>query len=145
MYGSPYAASTYASGEQTMGPLWKFIPPLVQDVPTYLPDSKPINVRLWRHYAPRFRGVNVFVLSDDTVDQDTPTPNNMNAGYPLPWILNDPLNEYSTVYNMDGTVTHTFLDPHIAYLYEGSHEHIINQAEATFLSEAGYADFITPL
>jgi hypothetical protein len=144
-----------------------FTPPLVKDIAPYLPDSSGLQVRLFRHYATRYRGVNVYLLSDGTFVQDTATPENTNSGYPLPWILNnDPTkigwnppsyvngqivygpevswptgalpNTYSTVYNIDGTVTTTALSPYIAKIYEGSHTHAITQDEAVALMAAGY-------
>ena len=144
-----------------------FTPPTVKDIAPYLPDSSGLQVRLFRHYATRYRGVNVYLLSDGTFVQDTATPENANSGYPLPWILNnDPTkigwnppsyvngqivygpevswptgalpNTYSTVYNIDGTVTTTALSPYIAKIYEGSHTHAITQDEAVALMAAGY-------
>ena len=144
-----------------------FTPPTVKDIAPYLPDSSGLQVRLFRHYATRYRGVNVYLLSDGTFVQDTATPENTNSGYPLPWILNnDPTkigwnppsyvngqivygpevswptgalpNTYSTVYNIDGTVTTTALSPYIAKIYEGSHTHAITQDEAVALMAAGY-------
>jgi hypothetical protein len=233
MDASPYGASTF-SGGQAIGPLFQFQTPYVYDIPTYLPDSKGIQVLLWRHYKRRARGVNVFVLSDNTVVQDTPTPAEFTYGaiigiavtagssigtytnsngvltleigasitnasgtvpantsvasvsspvlvsgvytwtitmtaaatssgtvntladifaapamnstnVPLPWIINDPLNEYSYVTNWDGTIERTYLDPHISFVYEGGHVHTINQFEADFLGSAGYSSWITPL
>ena len=145
MFTSPYAASTYADGAEGSGPLYQFQPPQVNDIPWYLPTSHGPAVALYKHYRLKSRGVNVFVLSDDTVVQDTATPENSNTNMPLPWILNDPLNEYSYVTNWDGSITNTYLDPHIAYVYEGGHVHTINQTEAEFLSAAGYSDSITAL
>jgi hypothetical protein len=144
MDASPYGASTF-SGGQAIGPLFQFQTPIVYDIATYLPDSRGIQVLLWRHYKRRARGVNVFVLSDGTVTQDTPTPENSNANVPLPWIINDPLNEYSYVTNWDGTIERTYLDPHISFVYEGGHVHTINQFESDFLSSKGYGANITPL
>jgi hypothetical protein len=175
MDASPYGASTFSQGGVTNGPLFQFQTPLVKDIPTYLPESRGVQVLLWRHYTPKYRGVNVYVLSDGTVVQDTPTTENANTNIPLPWILNnDPKvqgwyppiydehghvtygpfvswltgaedNTYSYVTNWDGSITTTVLDPHIVYIYEGGHAHTINQYEANILSGAGYSGNITPL
>ena len=145
MFTSPYAASTYADGTMGSGPLYQFQPPQVKDIPWYLPTSHGPAVSLYRHYRLKSRGVNVFILSDGSVVQDTATTENSNTAIPLPWILNDPLNEYSYVTNWDGSVTHTYLDPFIEYVYEGGHVHTINQIEAEFLSAAGYSDCIVAL
>ena len=100
---------------------------------------------LWRHYALKYRGVNVYVLSDDTFVQDTATSENSNTNIPLPWILNDPSGPYSYTTNFDGTIETASLNPYVQYIYEGGHVHTINQYEATLLSKAGYSDCITPL
>lgn len=143
MYTGPYALSTYAAGEEGVY-TYVFSPPVVYDRPTYLPDSSPQQVALQRHYAPRARGVNVFVLSDGTVVQDTATSENSNTNIPLPWILNDPGGPYSSVTNIDLSVTNTSLPVWIDFVYEGGHNHPINTFEATFLTAAGYADCIVP-
>jgi hypothetical protein len=115
-----------------------FTPPLVRDIPNYLSDSPGLSVRLWRHYALKYRSVNVFLLSDGTYVQDTATAENGDTGYPLPWILNDPLNEISYVTNFDGSISHTYLDPHIVKVYYGSHKTPLTADEATSLTAAGY-------
>jgi hypothetical protein len=143
MYAGDYASGTYSAGKITTPTMYVFTTPLVRDIPNYLPDSKGLAVRLLRHYRLKDRGVNVYVLSDGTVVQDTATANNPNSGYPLPWILNDPQNEISYVTNFDGSISRTFVDPHISYVYYGGHTHIINQDERDFLVAAGYSDYIT--
>ena len=143
MYVSTYAAAPYAGGEEDGNTWYLFETPVVQDMPNYLSDSNGLQVRLWRHYKLKPRGVNVFLLSDGTYKQDTATPENGDSGYPLPWILNDPLNEFSTVQNPDGTTTRTFLDPHIVKVYYGGHEHYMRRPEADTLIAAGYT--VTPV
>lgn len=145
MLDAPYSASTYSADPASTGPLFKFTPPTVNDIPWYKPTDHGPAVWLYRHFRPKTRGVNVFILSDGTVVQDTATPNNTNSGYPMPWILNDPGGPYSSVTNWDLTVTDTTLPVWIEYVYYGSHTYTINQFEATFLETAGYADYITPL
>ena len=137
MYTAPYAAGPY-DGEGVSLTQAYFTPPTVRDVTNYLHDSSGLQVKLWRHFRLKERGVNVFALSDGTFVQDTATPENGNTGYPLPWILNSPNNEFSTVYNINGTVTHTTLDPFIIKVYEGGHRHLITASEATRLTRAGY-------
>ena len=137
MYGTTYAVGAYAA-DGTLGLQPYFTPPTVKDIAPYLPDSSGLQVRLFRHYATRYRGVNVFALSDGTFVQDTATSENGNSGYPLPWILNSSNNEFSTVYNINGTVTHTTLDPFIVKVYEGGHRHPITTSEALRLTQAGY-------
>ena len=135
------SASDYGNGFEAVNaviPKPYFTPPTVKDIAPYLPDSSGLQVRLFRHYATRYRGVNVFLLSDGTFVQDTATVENGNTGYPLPWIINDPANEYLTVFNIDGSVTNTLLNPHIAKVYEGGHRHPLTQDEAVALAAAGY-------
>ena len=135
------SAGDYGNGFETVNaviPKPYFTPPTVKDIAPYLPDSSGLQVRLFRHYATRYRGVNVFLLSDGTFVQDTATVENGNTGYPLPWIINDPANEYLTVFNIDGSVTNTLLNPHIAKVYEGGHRHSLTQDEAVALAAAGY-------
>ena len=135
------SASDSGNGAESVNahiPVPFFTPPTVKDIAPYLPDSSGLQVRLFRHYATRYRGVNVYLLSDGTFVQDTATVENGNTGYPLPWIINDPANEYLTVFNIDGSVTHTLLNPHIAKIYEGGHRHPLTNKEAAALTAAGY-------
>ena len=66
-----------------------FVTPSVQVVPPFLPDTKCQALRLFRHYAPTLRSVNVYVLSDGTVTTDYPVtlagdvPS--TVAIPLPW------------------------------------------------------------
>lgn len=143
---SAYAANSYSGGGQTSGPLFEFETPFVYDIPNYLPETtRAIQVMLWAHYKPKVRGVNVFVLSDGSVVQDTATANNSDTNIPLPWILNDPSGPYSYTTNWDGTIETASLPVYVEYIYEGGHKHIINQDEADFLSNAGYSAFITAI
>ena len=56
-----------------------FTPPLVKVVPPYGPDSTQAQYDLWRHFENRERGVNVWILSDGSVVQSDPTPENSNV------------------------------------------------------------------
>ena len=149
MYVSPYAIETYADGadgDVGNGPLYVFETPWVYDIPNYLPTSRMMpETMLWRHFRQKPRGVNVFVLSDNSVVQDTATVENSNSNIPLPFILNDPSGPYSYTTNWDGTIETATLPVYIQYVYEGGHLHTINQFEAEFLSAAGYSTWITAL
>jgi hypothetical protein len=46
-----------------------FTPPTVDDVPAVL-DRKDPAYNLFRHYAPRARGINVYICTDGTVTED---------------------------------------------------------------------------
>ena len=143
---STYAASSYSGGGQVDGPLFQFQTPIVKDIPNYLPETtRAIQVMLWRHFELKRRGVNVFILSDGSVVQDTATPENPNTNIPLPWITNDPSGPYSYTTNFDGTIETASLPVWITYIYEGGHVNIINQTEANFLSAAGYSGNIVAI
>lgn len=73
-----------------------FTPPLVQDRPTFLPDSTEAQKDLWRHFANRKRGVNVWIMSDGSVVQDTATAENSNTDLSgvYPWDVNNPAAPY---------------------------------------------------
>jgi len=143
---SAYAANSYSGGGQTDGPLFSFQTPIVKDIPNYLPDTKSkIAIMLWRHYELKTRGVNVFILSDASVVQDTATSENSDTNIPLPWITNNPSGPYSYTTNWDGTIETASLPVWVTYVYEGGHIHTINQAEANFLSNAGYSDRIVAI
>jgi len=145
MIDAPYAASTYSADPASTGPLFTFQTPTVNDIPNYLPTDRGPAVSLLRHYRPKTRGVNVFVLSDNTVVQDTATAENSNTSYPLPWILNDPSGPFAYTTNWDLTIQTASLPVWIQYVYYGSHVYTINQFEATFLSNAGYGNLIHAL
>jgi hypothetical protein len=143
---SAYAANSYSGGGQTGGPLFSFQTPIVKDIPNYLPETKSvIAVMLWRHYQLKSRGVNVFILSDGSVVQDTATPENSNTNIPLPWITNNPSGPYSYTTNFDGTIETASLPVWINYVYVGGHQYTINQYECNVLTAAGYADRIVAI
>ena len=124
-------------------PTYTFTPPLAQIVPPYLADTKGLQYLLYRYAKPTYRGVNVYVLSNGTVAQDYPTPENSNTNYPLPWNPSNPSAPFSTVTNFDGTTTSTSLPVYIVNIYQGGHIHTISDEQATFLSANGYANCIT--
>lgn len=137
MYGTSYAVGSYDAGgsEEVIA---YFLPPIVSDIPNYLPTSSADQKGLWRHYRLKNRGVNVFLLSDGTYVQDTATVENSNSGMPLPWIINDPSGPYSYTTNFDGTIETASLNPYIVKVYEGGHVHPVSASEAAALSAAGY-------
>ena len=88
MLGANYLGSGYA-GQGYAGTLTvtytTFTPPLVDDVPPILPDSKGPAFRLFRYYQPRQRYAAVYLLSDGTFAQDVATTENDNTNIPTPW------------------------------------------------------------
>jgi hypothetical protein len=147
MLDGPYSASVYSADPQDNGPFFHFTPPTVNDIPWYEPDDHGPMVWLYRHFRPKTRGVNVFILSDGTIAQDTATPENSNSAYPLPWILNDPSGPYSYTTNWDLTVETASLPVWIEYCYYGGHTYTINQFEANYLTSTvpGYSSLITSI
>ena len=137
MYGAPYAVGAYSEALPTATQAY-FFPPIVSDIPNYLPNSRADQKGLWRHYRLKNRGVNVFLLSDGTYVQDTATVENPNSGMPLPWIINDPSGPYSYTTNFDGTIETASLNPYIVKVYEGGHLHPVSTDEAAALTAAGY-------
>lgn len=91
-YGPPESASDYF-----------FTPPLVKDRPAFLPDSSQLQKELWRHFERGYRGVNVWILSDNSVVQDTATPENSNTDMSnvYPWDTNNPQAPYVTSYFLE--------------------------------------------
>lgn len=120
-----------------------FTPPLVRDVPPFLPETRGPTLGLFRHYAPRTRGVNVFALSDGTFVQDTATTENDDTNIPYPWNPSDPSGPYSRVINFDGSVTDTAQTPYITQVWYGGHSYVIDDATANALAAAGYEDCLT--
>lgn len=119
-----------------------FTPPLVKDRPPILPEPHPGN-ELWLHYENRYRGVNVWILSDGSVVQDTATAENSNTDMSgiYPWDVNNPAAPYVTSVFIDSganpqvasvhTVSHTVYL--VAYFYGGS-SHTITAAQGTLLT-----------
>ena len=130
--------------------VYLFTPPLVKDRPTFLPDSTELQKSLWMHYENRLRGVNVWILSDGSVVQDTATAENsstdMSSVYP--WDVNSPAAPY---------VTSVFIDPgaspqipsvhtvaHSVYpvaFFSGGSSHPVTAAQYTLLT--GYTTYGT--
>ena len=134
-----------------------FTPPLIKDVPAYLPDSTQDQKDLWRHYEQRIRGVNVWILSDGNVVQDTATPENSNTDTTAvyPWNPNDVSGPYVTSYYIDPganpQIPSTHTTSHSVYpvaFFPGGSSTTITPAQVTLLTNytshgVGYAGRIT--
>ena len=153
---TPYDSATlYEGGSSTLRLI--FTPPLVKDRPPILPEPHPGN-ELWLHYENRYRGVNVWILSDGSVVQDTATPENSNTDMSAvyPWDVNNAAAPYVTSVFIDSgadpqvasvhTVRH---NPYpIANFYGGS-SHVVTPVQSTLLANytahgIGYSDCLTP-
>ena len=75
-----------------------FSPPLIKDRPPFLTDSSELEKSLWSHFENRIRGVNVWIISDGSVVQDTATPENSNTNMTpvYPWNPDAPSAPYVT-------------------------------------------------
>lgn len=136
---------------------WTFTPPLVKDRPTYNADTPAFQVELWRHYERRYRGVNVWILSDGSVVQDTPTAENSstNLDNVLPGdIMNGSAPYVTSTYIDPGanpqvpTVHTTSHNPYPVTFFYGGRTNPITAAQATLLTNytafgTGYAGCIT--
>ena len=99
-----------------------FTPPAQSTVPPILPsndpDQTPEGFRLFRHYRSRPEGINVYLLSDDTITED------------------DPDQERVFWAEAEGT-------PYVKRAFYGGHDdYDLTDAEATLLTDAGYT--VTP-
>ncbi len=135
---------------------YTFTPPLVKDRPPYLDDSTQIQKELWRHYENRERGVNVWLMSDGSVVQDTATAENSNTNTAnvYPWDVNNAQAPYvRSIYidagaNPQSPTEHD--TAHAVYpvaFFQGGCSHVLTGAQATLLTNytaygAGYADCI---
>lgn len=129
-----------------------FTPPIQYDRGPFAPDSTEIQKALfkWMPTSPRF--VQVFLLSDGSVVQDTPggfapdgsEVSNTNTALPYPWNPNDPAGPYATSVYPDYTVNPPVivtdeeeLPVWIVTLFNGATE--VSEYVASQLTEAGYA------
>jgi hypothetical protein len=134
-----------------------FTPPLVQDRPTYNEDSSELQRSLWQHFENRYRGVNVWILSDGSVVQDTATAENSNTDMSAvyPWNVSYPADPYvRSVYidaganpqvATDHSVSH---DPYPVAFFQGGCTTPITPAQVTLLTNytaygTGYAGRIS--
>ena len=134
-----------------------FTPPLVKDRPPFLPDSTELEKSLWLHFENRERGVNVWILSDGNVIQDTATAENSNTDMtPIyPWDVNNASAPYVRSIFIDPVPAPQVATDHdvshnpypVAYFYGGSTWPITNAQYTLLLGYtshgAGYADCLT--
>jgi hypothetical protein len=120
-----------------------FTPPLVKDRPTFLPDSTQAQKDLWRFFENRLRGVNVWILSDGSVVQDTATPENSNTDMSAiyPWDTNNPKAPFVVAYYIDpgvrpqvSTAHTTSHNPYPVAFFSGGSSHPITAAQVTLLT-----------
>ena len=83
-----------------------FRTPIVQDESPYLPDSPPSQVRLYRHYANRWRGVNVWRRNNGTYVQDTPTNQEADQTSPAAAFTDDMVGPYEIIGQTDTNVNY---------------------------------------
>lgn len=109
-----------------MSPVWNG--PVVEDIPPTLPETTGVPYRLFRHYRPRARGINVYILTDGTVTQEHPSETSpiTTFGPPFP----------------PGYVTVTQVGVRLT-LFGGHVDQEISEADATILEAAGYGANIT--
>jgi len=134
-----------------------FVTPLRKDRPPFLPDSTELQKSLWAHFENRERGVNIWVMSDGSVVQDTATPENSNTNMTgvYPWDVNNPLAPYvRSIYIDPGAnpqvpsehdVSH---NPYPVAFFSGGSSHTITAAQVTLLTNytafgIGYSGNIT--
>lgn len=112
-------------------PTWTFECPTIQDWPRLGGDKRD---RLWRHYQSITRGINVFVLKDGTVAQDTATGVNLNSNVPYP-IVEGP---FAEVWNL-GQYTPSFQTNPVEFIFYGGHHYDqVPDEIAQSLIAAGY-------
>lgn len=136
-----------------------FTPPLVKDRPPFNPDSTPMEKSLWAHFENRLRGVNVWIMSDGSVVQDTATAENSNTNMSevYPWNPSNPGGPYVTsVYILPGanpqiptaqTVSHSVYP---VTFFAGASTYPVTTAQYELLLNYtefgnGYGDCLTPL
>jgi cytoskeletal protein RodZ len=128
-----------------------FTPPLVADRPPISPEEHPGN-SLWRHFQNRNRGVNVWILSDGTVVQDTATAENANTNMTpvYPWDVNNAAAPYVTTHYVPalpaaqvGITTTVSHNPYPVANFYGGSTYSITDAQYTTLSAAGYTTSLT--
>ena len=134
-----------------------FTPPLIRDRPNFNEDSTPLQKSLWAHFRLRNRGVNVWIMSDGSVVQDTATPENSNTNLTgvYPWDVNNPAAPYvRSIYIDPGAspqvptehdVSHS---PYPVAFFPGGHAATITAAQVTLLTNytafgLGYGSDIT--
>ena len=154
-YDSPTVTYEGSGGASTG---YIFTPPNVKFVPPFLPDSTPLEKSLWQHFENRERGVNVFIMSDNSVVQSEPTPENSNTDMTgvYPWNIDDPSGPYVRSIFIDSGANPQVPTEHdvshpvyvIANFYGGS-SWPVTQAQYEILLNytafgLGYASCLTP-
>jgi len=134
-----------------------FTPPLIQDRPPFNPDSTELQKELWLHFENRIRGVNVWIMSDGSIVQDTASPENSNTDLSgvYPWDVNNPAAPYVRSIFIDSgadpqipsehDVSH---DPYPVQFFSGGSTHVVSEATAAMLGDYtnfgnGYSDCLT--
>lgn len=134
-YNSSFPYDSFIRYDGTI--LWQC--PVVYDNPPFLPDTCGVALSLFRHYTPRARGVNVFMLSNGTFVQDTATPENSNVNVPYPW---DPYNPAAPFSRVVQYPPHPEIDtgqnPYIIGVFYGGHIYNLDGPMASALFNAGY-------
>jgi hypothetical protein len=123
-----------------------FTPPVAQDIPPILPESRGDARRLFRYYPSRKRYIAVFKLSNGTYVQDTASPENSNTNIPYPWNPDQPSAPYVSSkyydYTLGQYVTEELsISPYILFVYLGVTT--VSSTEAAALTAAGYGDCIS--
>jgi hypothetical protein len=154
--GSYDGTGLYDSGVTYSGYL--FTPPNVKFVPPFLPDSTGAQRDLWRHFENRERGVNVWVMSDGSVRQSDPTPENSNTSMVgiFPWDPFNPSAPYVRSIYIDAganpqspTEHDTVHNPYVVAYFAGASTYPVSNAQYELLLNytaygTGYSDRLTP-
>lgn len=122
------------------GPSYWFTPPIICDVPRYLPDT-PFSpaLGLFRHYTNLCRGTNVAICSDGSVVQETGTEENMNDAWPYPWNPYDPSGPFARVYDFKSVESDYYIKPYVVTIFYGGHgAYQVDQQTYEILKAAGY-------
>lgn len=103
------------------------------DLPDHYADVDPAMIKLFRHYAQRPRGRNVFALSDGTFTETQPAN----------WDPSNPSAPYVQGYNpFTFTTDSTSMNPYVTKVYWGGSDNPLTAAEVTALTAAGYGAYI---
>lgn len=94
-----------------------FTPPVDQANDTTSLEADPLANRLFRHYEPIYAGRNVFILTDGTTTEEWPP----------------------ATYNSDGSLALMPEERVSAAFYGGHGAYTVTSAQATILTNAGYA------
>jgi hypothetical protein len=137
---------------------WLFTPPNIKVEPNITIDSTALQNSLWLHYELRERGVNVWILSDGSVVQSDPSPENSNTNLSnvYPWDPFNPSAPYVTSVFIDAganpqspTVHTTSHSPYVVAFFAGASSYPVDQATYELLLNytafgLGYSSCLTP-